>query len=535
MRKTVYYKILGLSLVLLLFFGCRRENTYWEDDFVAPLAHGNLNLGTMFPDTTIKSNADSSLKIAFSAQLINYGLDSLLKIPDTTVSTVSTNTLFPIQIQPGYPLFSSTTDTYYDLPNGIELTSASIRQGRVKVDLSNTVRQPLVYHYQLLSARRNNVLLDTTFQIPKAVYSGTVLVTAGTNSCYINLSGYDIDFTGTNHNQTNTVEQFGEISVATTAQTDTIYKNEGLIANFTFSGIIPQYAKGYFGNQSITLGPDTASFDVFKNIRGGMLNLSSASVNLQITNQFGVDMRATVQSLNSINTHNPSTVPLTTLAPINITRAFDNGPYAPVTATVKNIYLNQNNSNITTFIGNLPDQLAYKLTAQVNPPPTSISYNDFAYYGTGFKAYLNADIPLYFSASNILLADTVPLTLSDVNQFKNINRGNLILTATNSYPFSINLQGYLLDENKNIIDVLFSAPNTVQAPMLDANFKVIAPAQSKLYVPLSQTKISNLERAHYIYYSATFNTASQPNQIKFYDYYTLDLLLTADINYTIGK
>lgn len=271
-----------------------------------------------------------------------------------------------------------------------------------------------------------------------------------------------------------------------------------------------------------------------------MLNLNSADVKLRIVNEFGVAMRATIGNLTAVSTANTATTVLTSTVinhQYNINGAQNNGPNAPVTAGTKTITLNQNNSNITNFIGILPDKFLYKLTAQVNPPPilNTGGNNDFAYYGTGFKAYLNADIPLYFSASNIVLMDTVPLNLSNIDQFKNINHGQLILTANNSYPFSINLQGYLLDANKNVIDVLFSTPNTIQAPMLDVNFKVIAPMQSKLFVPLNAGKIANLQKAKYIYYSATFNTTSQPNQIKFYDYYTLDLLLTADINYTIGK
>ncbi|HXB41412.1 MAG TPA: hypothetical protein VNZ49_12775 [Bacteroidia bacterium] len=525
--------------MFFILSGCRKESTYWEDDFVAPLAHGSLTLGSMFPDTLLKSNPDSTLKIAFETTLINYGIDSLLKIPDTTLITVSTNTFFPIEIHPGDLLFSNTSESYYNFPNGIQLTHASIRQGHVKVELVNTVGEPLEYHYKLLSGKKNNLILDTIFKIPPATYSAGVFIAPGTNSCTINLAGYDIDFTGLNHNLNNTIDQSGDVSVSSTAAPkDTIYVNKGLTSKFTFTGIIPQYAQGYFGNQTVTIGPDTTGFKIFKTIKSGMLNLNSANVNLKIINEFGVAMRATIAKLSATSTPNATTTVLTSTVintPYNINGAINNGPNAPVTASAKTITLNNNNSNITSFIGILPDKFIYKLNTQLNPAGNQGGNNDFAYYGTGFKAYLNADIPLYFSASNIVLADTVALNLSNINQFKNINHGQLILTAENSYPFSINLQGYLLDANKHVIDILFATPNTIQAPMLDANFKVIAPMQSKLFVPLNTSKIANLQKAKYIYYSATFNTASQPNRIKFYDYYALDLLLTADINYTIGK
>lgn len=542
MPKPMKYSLFTILLASLLLFGCRKESTFWEDDFVAPLAKGNLSLGNMFPDTTIKTNPDSSLKIAFETQLINFGMDSLLKIPDTTITNVA-KVPFSFTVSPNTTLLQTTSSTYYDFPNGILLSKSSIKFGKVKVELYNTARQPLSYHYQLLSAFKNNVMLDTVFEIPPGIYStnpSSVCVTPGTLTDTIDLSGYDIDFTGASNNTNNTVNQFGEVKTSTLAVTDTIFANTGLTSNFTFMGIVPQYAQGYFGNQLVQIGPDSASFDVFNTIQSGILNLNSATVQLKIVNEFGVVMRTTIGNLKAVSTANNQTVTIngsnsTPLAsPININGGINTGSgsiAATKTVTLNNI----NTPSITNFIGILPDKFYYDLSAQLNPYGNLSGNTDFAYYGTGFKVYMNADIPLHFSATDIVLLDTMPLDLSGVSQFDNINYGQLILTAQNSYPFSINLQGYLLDANKNIIDQLFNAPNTLAAPMLDANFKVIAPIESKLFVPLNKNKIANLRSAKYIYYSARFNTAAQPNQIKFYSHYTLGLLLTADINYTIGK
>jgi len=535
MQKPLSHSFVSLLLLMLLLSGCRKENTFWEDDLIAPLAHGSLALGNMFPDTTIKSNPDSSLKIAFEANVVNYQLDSLLKIPDTTVITKNPFPIpFPIAIGPGTLLISpTTTNDYYPIKNGVQLKFAVIKQGAVIVELKSTVRQPVVYTYTMSSASKNNITLTNTFNIP----AGTQAV-PGVATYTMDLTGYSINFSGSNNNTYNTITQVYSASISNSAQPDSIYPNDSLTVRYTFSGIIPQYAQGYFGNQNVTIGPDTTLFDVFNTIQSGMLNLNSADVKLKIVNEFGVAMRATINNLGAISTPNATTTVLTSTvinSANNINGAINNGPNLPVTASSKTITLNNNNSNIKDLIGILPDKFIYQLTTQLNPQGNLGGNNDFAYYGTGFKAYLNADIPLNFSASNIVLADTVDLTLANISQLDNINHGQLILTATNSYPFAINLQGYLLDANKNIIDILFSTPNTIQAPMLDANFKVIAPLQSKLFVPLNPGKINSLKNAKYIYYSATFNTASQPNQIKFYDHYTLDLLLTADINYTIGK
>lgn len=531
-----------LATCYLLLVSCKREKTTWADDFVAPLATGNLTLGNLFPDTVIKANNDSSLSISFNSNLINYQVDSLLKIHDTTITTHALDTFgYRGPIHPGDLLFpTNQTPNTYNLPNGIQLRKAIVKQGKIKVVMYNTVNDTLIYTYQLPSATKNNVALTQVFTIPKRINS----TTPGILTVYIDLAGYTIDFTGTG-NQTNTILQGGQVNVApaSMAHNDSLFPNQGLISNFTFQGIVPQYALGYFGSQTINVGPDTTVFNVFNSIKKGLLNLNSASVVFTVTNQFGVDMQANISSIQSINTNNPSTLPLINnpnqLNNIYVPAAHDvNGPNNPkdsVSPSPRVITFNNSNSNIKDFIGNLPNKLSYKLTAQVNPFGNTSGNNDFAYNGTGFIAALNMNVPLYFSASNLMLADTVSMDLSGVSQLQNINKGNLILTATNSYPFSINLSATLLDANKQALAPLFSSPGLIQVPVLDSHGKVTSPLTSKLYIPLTPQKITALQKAKYVSYTATFNTANQPSQVKFYSNYTLGLLLTADINYTVGK
>ena len=544
---------LALLCVCLLSF-CKRSPTTWEDDVVAPLATGSLTLANLFPDTVIKANADSSLKIAFETALINYQLDSLIKIPDTTITTVFTfsyNVNPAPTLSPGQTIPISTntaTPNVYNLPSGIQLKKAIIRQGKIKYLMTNTVYRDLVYHYQLLSAKKNNHILDTTFILPAAdSVHGTVFPISG----YINLEGYTVDFSGLNHNSFNTTVEIDSVHIAPYALLGYLHQNQGFNAQFTFDKIIPQYATGYFGSQSITVGPDTASFVGFSTIKKGLLNLNSANVSLNISNQFGVTMKATISQLTSINTNNPSVQTLTCtngqLSNLIVPPGIDNnGPNNPIInitpgALPAPVILNNSNSNVKDFIGNLPNKISYKLNAQINPPfgpggGNTGANNDFGYYGTSFSANLSMDVPLYFAASNLMLADTVSLNVSNVSQLQNVNKGNLILTATNQYPFSIYLTAVLLDENKHPIDNLFSSPSLIEAPPIDAvSGKVLSPLKSKLFIPLSPQKIANVQKARYVSYSATFNTANQPTQVKFYSNYTLDLLLTADLNYTIGK
>ncbi|MGZ3902034.1 MAG: hypothetical protein ACXVDC_17030, partial [Bacteroidia bacterium] len=412
MKYKAFKYLITLFILAISLGSCKKEKSFWDDNFVAPIAHGGLSLSSLFPDTVIKSNPDSTLKIGFETTLINYQLDSLLKIPDTTVTTAFTFTVpvvVPLTAGMNIPLLNNdpnNSDTYYNLPNGIQLKKAIIKQGGISYTMQNSVYRPLAYHYRLLSATKNNVPFDTIFYINGAdSASGTL----GTISGFIDLSGYTLDFTGYHHNKFNTTYEIDSVHIDNNAAPGGyLHPNQGITSKFSFSSMVPQYALGYFGNQTISVGPDTTVFDIFKTIKSGMLNLNSAEIKLKIENGFGVTMRANIGNLTAISAANNTVVPInpsnsTPLStPINVNAAINTGTGA--TPSTKTLTLNNTNSStLTSFIGILPDKIAYALNAQLNPYGNQSLSNDFGYYGTAFKAYMDADIPLYFSASNIAL------------------------------------------------------------------------------------------------------------------------------------
>jgi hypothetical protein len=79
------------------------------------------------------------------------------------------------------------------------------------------------------------------------------------------LNGYAVDLTAGGNAQFNTLMQNYTVSVSNSANPAEISFGKGAIAELSYSQIIPQYAKGYFGQQDIVLDVDTATFEVFKN------------------------------------------------------------------------------------------------------------------------------------------------------------------------------------------------------------------------------------------------------------------------------
>jgi hypothetical protein len=137
-------------------------------------------------------------------------------------------------------------------------------------------------------------------------------------------------------------------------------------------------------------------------------------------------------------------------------------------------------------------------------------------------------------AHNLTLTDTIDFSLSRPSGY-DINYGTLTLLADNGFPFSASAQMYLLDENNSITDSLMNSGNTIVSAPIDALGKVIAKKRSTIPVTVTGTKLDNLYKAKKMIIIARFNTVNQPDYIKIYADYLLDLKLTGDFNMTVNK
>ena len=309
---------------------------------------------------------------------------------------------------------------------------------------------------------------------------------------------------------------------------------DSVVISNSFKNIVPQYAKGYFGHPTSSIGPDSSDFPLFKHFIDGTLKLEDIDISLSIQNGIGADARITIDNLTAINTRTGKSVPLTNSAigsPLNINRSVDNnGIVIPSTYSVS---FTSSNSNILKFMENLPDKLGYQLDLAINPLGNVSGGNDFIYYDKLMKTEMNMTIPLSFVANDLTLADTLNFNMPA--SANNVNSGNIYLYAENGFPFSAAPQLYLMDASFNILDSLISAPNSILAPPLDINNICVGKKLTKLVFPINEKKMSLLRSASKIFMTMKFNTAGQPKYVKIYSYYEMNIKLVGDFNYTIGK
>lgn len=530
-RKENFLILLAASL---FFSSCRKEMEHpsWDTQLLAPLIDASMTINNILPDSILQTNADSSMKIVFSNELYKINMDTLFNIADTTIhSGYAVPFTIGSGLTPGYTLpFPSSSSTTYSLP-GIELKKVIIKSGFVTFKVKSKIREVTEFVYSIPCA--TDALgnpFSKPFTVPARVGSNP-----GVYNQTFDLSGFTINLTGPSGTQINTIytSLAGKISAAA-ADTVLVTPSDSLIIDNTFYDLVPFYAKGYFGNNTYNTGSSESAFTLFDRIVDGTILLEDVDFNFSIENPIGLYARLYINNITSINSRTGTSINLSNTligSPININRASESAGI--IYPTYANFPLNTSNSNIKPMIENLPDKFGYSMQVITNPLGNISGSNDFIYYDRLLKAKLNMEIPLSIVANNLTLADTLDFNISQSDGTQNIHDGTIALFANNGFPFDAKLQLYLLNENNTVRDSIFGYANTIVEAPINSSLRVIGKKMTKISVPISAEKMNLLYDTKKVVMKVKFNTSSQPQYIKIYSEYSIDIKLVGDFNYTI--
>jgi hypothetical protein len=522
----------SIILIFIIFFACRKETvTNWDVDITGPIVTSKLNIKNFLNDSLFNTDANGLLTLNVNREVAYVKVDSLLKLPDTTiVKDFLYPAFFPTTVTPGQSFnFLPITPLTFSISNGVALKYGIIKQGTLKLKYSNNAStvDSLDFLYVLPGITKNYQPLIIKERIPPGENSLT--------KTYI-LNGYHVDFTAGGLANFNTITQNYTVSTSPYAAPMELTLGKGAKVEISYTDIIPQYAKGYFGQQNVPVNIDTAVFDVFKNFNATNFQLKDATLDFTLINEFGAEFNGSLYNIHSINTVNQNSVALNTqqLSSININRAFELG--GQINPAVKLINLNKNNSNILPFISNLPNKIAYAGNVKLNPLGNTSGYQDFAYFNTGIKVMADIKIPMRFNASSFILRSDAAINLSNLEQLDIVNYGNIIISAKNGYPFDAILQAYMVDASNTIIDSLFlNTNNKIDKGITDAQNMVIAQTSQKLYIPVTTEKIANIKKSKSIKIKAILVMPPNPPDIIIKDTYEIDIDMIIDLNCKVKR
>jgi hypothetical protein len=521
--------LIVMAITLSLLQSCIKDNfdlhklskTEWDPNISVPLVYSSLSIQDLLlknNSTTIVIDDSNFCTLVYKSSLVSVRADSLLQLPNQPFPAYS-GSLTPAQVVALNSLHTVTasysqtvnfnTGAHNPLIDSIIFNNANFN---ISLNSDFTFSGQLVI--SIPTAKKNGVPFSQTLPF---TYSGTTPVIANGN---YNLAGYKVDMTlgGTTSNQfvVNYTLTLNGAGAATPANTITLNGNMG---NLHFDKIFGDIGK-------LALFPknqDTIAITIFKNSTGsGTFTIANPSVKVTILNSYGVPIQANIPTLEGYTppatnypvTGVPSPVPV--LSP-NFTQIGK--------VLADSFTLDKSNSNIFTVVNNDPKFLITNANATTNPAgPTHFN---FVIDSSRCKVNIEADLPLYGTASNFCLIDTVKFAISQQVNTSNVQWALFRIYTSNGFPIDVNLQIYFADSLYHKLDSLV-IPNQLilQSGVINSAGMVISPTQHTYDATLTQQRFSNLKNTKYLLMkSVESTTGGGSKNVKIYSTYRLDVKL----------
>ena len=517
-------KFLGVATLILILFSCKKEKTSWNIDGTAPIAYGTLHLNDLVPSNILSENPDSTLVLSFNDTLFNFQLDTIAKIPDTSI--VKPFTIAPlssINATPGLAFANQIQDFVYD---GIDIIMHKVilKEGRINFELTSPLPEQVEFIYSIPSASLNGIPFTGSIFVPAAPPGQK-----STKTGSFDLSGYKLDLRGINGTSYNTLQTQISVRLDTNADPITVTDQDTLFANSSFIDFNVAYAEGYFGNQQFAEASTGEALNYLGDI-SGIIDIDQIDVNLNLINGVGAIGQLKINQLSSINTNSGNSVilnhPLIGNS-INVNPSIKTGnSYTPSSYPIQ---FNNGNSNIDLFIENLPNSLAYNIDFELNPLGNISGTTDFLFDNSDILALLDFNLPLCLLANNLMITDTLNLNLSGSST--NINSVSVFLNIDNGFPLSANVSLEILNQSGIVINTL--PAQTIESASVNGTYNVIGKTNSYLEFTFSKTDFEEVKKSGKVVFKVNFNTPSTTEKIKIKSHHSLDYKLSTSLNYSV--
>jgi hypothetical protein len=501
---------LPLFVLIFLVVACIDTSEYEIDqleanpDISVPLGFGALAVQDLISDSQsdfIKVAADGLLYLQYSEELRSTDIRNLFDIPNKNINRafVLPRGVYPA-INRDVRLDSITEIVDLNLAPE-KLSEILLKSGRFEYQTSSTPTTGLSFVVQasLPDITKNNVPINVAIN---NVGSGNVSLTDYVMK--LNQNRFTL-----------------KLVLILRSRTQPVTLNTNVSVNFraVFQSLDFRWIKGFFGDQSAALPEEELAIAAFGNsLLNANVSFAEPKVELLVTNEYSVPARVDFVKLEARKANQVLPVQLNPPNPINL--AF---PASPGGSAVTNT----NITNTKELLDFAPTSFYYKANARINAGISSGS--NFLADTSKLKVRLNVEVPFFGRATNINLADTLDIDLSDLDASR-IDSTFFRIQAINELPLEADLQFYFANDKAVVFDSLFAAPEVfVKSSTVNALGDLQAPGQVSQRKPIPTAKINQLLKAKKIIIRAVLNTSrasggSQPD-VKFRSNYRLQLNL----------
>jgi len=495
--------ILVFTLLILLFSSCKKEKTIWNSDWVAPLVNDTLTLDKFVKNGSIISKS-GYYELNFTRTLLDLNLTEVVQIPDTSIFQTFTIAFSNFILNPGTSFVNSVEEHNLKL-QGVELKKIRLSNGAIHVKLENPVNTPVFFKMQLVGVAKNGVPFENTFKAP----AGTQ-VNPGIVEGSIDISGYEMDLTGTTGGKFNVLQSLFTVTTDPDGATTSMTNTDITKITATLKNLKVDYARGYFGQKIISDTLET-TIDFLTKVKSGLVDFGATDLKFTVANGLKIPAKAIISLIQNKNVTTGTDVQLTTSqSDFHFGEAFTidpaKGAWSTLAESKKEIDFNSTNSSIENYLENLGATQKIGYSIQLNPwGNTSGGWNEL-FPTSKLKVDVVAKMPLTIGLDGLTLKNTFDFQIKQDQEKSHIVSGGLTLLATNGFPISGSLTLELLDENGG---VLFTVDGTesIASSLKGSSFsKGIKTANSIVHFYFTKEMIEHISQIKKLNVISKFST-----------------------------
>lgn len=458
-----------------------------QDGFMSLYYYANIDSGVMKDLLTVN---DASIGNPF---INNSGSGILLNVPGAFYNLADSLNI---------PLSTTQTDARID---SIKFLSGFLQMDVTSASLSGTVT------FQIDGLQQNGITFSLTRNLSNPDFT-------------VDLTGFSVipehDPAGSNYLKC-------DISVSLQSPSGPISAG-GVIFDLRadITRLSYETIYGNFGGYTIDFKGLSIPTPFFNRLTGGQIYFADPKFRLLFSNSAGVPFGIYFRRIDAIDRNNVSH-PLTGdgVPQISTPKIIGYPSLTEAGQTIPDsIVINSNNSNLSEFIASGPDSIAILASAGINP--LSSGTTTFIRYDSEYSVSASIELPLWGKADFLILLDTMDFDYlnSALPPPEEIERLIVRTSLTNSFPVSAFPQIYLLDENRVLIDSLFTGTEKIEgATDTNGDGKADPRKQDPIDIDLPRSKIDNLMDTRYLLVKGRIMTTDFPAEdVKLYSTYYLD-------------
>lgn len=438
---------------------------------------------------------------------IDYTDAITTKISITDIKIMEATAYFPNQL-----LHEENVEESFEL-GAARLTEIGIKTGSVTINALSTLPDTGTIIYAIPSLSKNGTTFETEVKIPPN--------TNGVPTQFVfNFDGYIMDLTGkegrVGGDTVNTIYATLAAYLDSTGELETIHQVDSFYL-FNEYAFTPEYAKGYIGQDTLLLGPETVETDVFDLIESGNIDLESAKISIAVNNYIGADAGFQINNLSASNGETEVNAVIHNNE-IHIIERASLSAGNIITPTFSEIVIEANE-----MLEIFPNEISTSATFYLNPNEQAAT-EDFLFPAYPMEANLEVEIPLSFIANELTLSNSSEVEIENIEEIE-----ILYISIENGLPLEATLTLIAMDEYDQVSDTLMNKQQVI-AGISNANGRVIENSTSTLEI--KNTDFTHIKSIKAV---ASFNTQPQQEYISIYSNYTMDITLSAKLSKTIGE